>query len=68
MARPVKDVAAIYQRLADGWCLKQIADEHGITVASLRTRLGRHRKTIKARSQENALAMLIAQGVVIARG
>lgn len=68
MGRPVKDVAAIYQRLADGWCLKQIADEHGIQVDSLRSRLARHRKSIKARSQENALAMLIAKGDVIARG
>ncbi len=67
MGRPVKDVAAIYQRLADGWCLKQIADEHGIQVDSLRSRLARHRKSIKARSQENALAKLIARGDVIAR-
>ena len=67
MARPQCDMAPIYQHLADGWCLKEIAHERGITVESLRTGLARHRKSIKARSQENALAKLIARGDVIAR-
>lgn len=68
MARPFKDAASIYQHLADGWNLKTIASDAGIEVASLRSRLARHRKTIKARSQEQALSIMIARGEVIARG
>lgn len=68
MGRRACDMKPIYQRLADGWCLKEIAAERGVEVSSLRTLLGRHRKAIKARSQERALAMMIARGEVIARG
>lgn len=66
MARPARDMAPVYQHLADGWCMKEIADELGIRQQSLQVAMKRHRKRIRARTQENALAMMIARGEVIA--
>lgn len=68
MARPQRDMTQIYQHLADGWPPKEIAASLGIGTDALGACLKRHRRRIKARTQEHALAMLIAQGVVIARG
>ena len=67
MSRPRRDMAPIFQRLADGWTAKEIADEQGVTQQSLQTGLHRHRKRLKARTLPNALAMMIARGEVIAR-
>lgn len=68
MARPQRDMAPIYQHLADGMPPKEIAASLGIGSDALGAALKRHRRRIRARTQEHALAMLIARGEVIARG
>lgn len=67
MARPRRDMAPIYQRLADGCAPKEIAADMGITANTLNTCLNRHRRRIGARTQEHAVAVMIASGKVIAR-
>lgn len=68
MGSAARDCTPIYQRLADGWCMKEIADDEGVTDDAIWLRLRRHRKAINARTTEHALAIMIARGHVIARG